>query len=128
MIFNPIKSKKIIIFFLILAVIVVVAYSILKYTKGIGLLPFGGKVLTSIPCTCSGNFLLTISPPVGGQFSYIPGSQAYLNYNLPSVGVWALGLYTPGTGICTIFVGKGCVPFGVPIGTITPTVGTSLVF
>lgn len=119
--------------FLILFVIVVATYSIFKYTKGIGLLPFGGRVLTAIPCSCGGsavggfNVFLTISPPVGGQFLYAIGTQAYLNKNLGfGTGMWALGLYTPG-GVCMVLSPKGCSPL-IPIGTITPTVGTSLVF
>jgi len=127
-IFKTEKAKRILTASIILLVAVVGAYSILSYTKGVVGLPFGGRVLTSVPCTCSGNFLLTVSPPVGGQFVYFPGTQAYSSYNLgPTSGMWALGLYTPG-GACLMFVGKGCVPFGVPTGTITPTVGTSLVF
>ncbi|MBX4211065.1 hypothetical protein KW783_03795 [Candidatus Parcubacteria bacterium] len=86
---------------------------------------FGGIVLTSLPCTCSGGFLLTIGPPKGGQFVYQIGAPQFANFQLPRPGVWALGLYSPGA-ICTIVVPGGCSPLGVPIGTITPVVGTSL--
>lgn len=116
---------------LLAAVVLVVFggfFSIWKYSRGVAGVPFGGRVLAAIPCTCSGNLLMTVSPPMGGQFVYFPGTQAYMNYNLGlSTGMWALGLYTPG-GVCLQFVGKGCVPFGAPIGTISPTVGTSLAF
>ena len=112
---------------LIFAIVVAGAYSFFKSAKGVLGLPFGGKVMTAIPCTCSGNFLLTVSPPKGGQFVYYLGTQAYLSYNLPSTGVWALGLYTPG-GICMMYAGVGCSPFGAPIGTVTQTVGTSVAF
>lgn len=88
-------------------------------------LNFGGMVTTSIFCTCSGNFLLNITPPVGGQFLYQPGTQSFLNFNLPRAGVWALGLYTPG-GVCLMWAGESCKPFGAPVGTISPVVGTSL--
>ena len=111
----------------LVVVIVVAAYSITQNIKGVGALPFGGKVVTSFPCPCSGNFLLTVSPPVGGQFVYYMGTQAHLNYNLPTPGVWALGLYSPG-GVCLVPVTFGCAPVGIPIGTILPTVGTSLTF
>lgn len=86
---------------------------------------YGGFVTNSIFCNCSGNFLVNITPPKGGQFIYQPGSQAYLNFNLPGPGIWALGLYSPG-GICLMYSGDSCKPFGAPIGTIRPTSGTSL--
>lgn len=87
---------------------------------------FGGFVESSIPCTCSpGFFLLTISPPVGGQYLFRVGTQQYSNYRLPSAGVWTLGLYQPG-GTCLMNAGKICVPSGAPKGIISPTVGTSL--
>lgn len=91
--------------------------------QGVGI--FGGFILNSFFCPCSGNFLLTISPPVGGQFLYQIGSPQYPNFSLPRPGVWTLGLYNPG-GACMIPVPLGCAPVGFPLGTITPTVGTSL--
>ena len=91
-------------------------------------LPFGGFVASSIPCTCSAGFLLTVvpfPPPIGGQFVYQIGTPQLAWFMLPSPGVWTLGEYSPG-GICLIFIGKGCAPIGVPIGTILPIVGTGL--
>ena len=120
--------KKILLSGLILLVAVVIAFSIIKYSRGLVGLPFGGKVITAVPCTCdTGNFLVTLSPPLGGQFTYRIGTQGFLNYNLPMPGVWALGLYEPGS-VCMVYVGKGCASFGAPTGWITPTVGTSLLF
>ncbi len=113
----------------ILAALIGVALIISVYiykTQASGLLPFGGLVAASIPCTCStGMFLLTIGPPRGGQFIYQTGTQAFQNFNLPRPGVWALGLYSP-VGVCLVYAGKSCVPFGLPIGTITSVTGTSL--
>jgi len=118
------SNKKILILFV---VIVTVLLSLFAFLLLQAQSPnfFGGFVTTSIYCTCSNNFLLTIGPPVGGQFIYQPGTPQYPYHSLPRAGVWALGLYSPG-GICLMFVGKGCSPFGAPIGTITPIVGTSL--
>lgn len=118
--------------FLIASVVVVVgvliAFSILKYSRGVIGLPFGGRVISAIPCTCdAGNFLLTLSPPSDNQYTYRIGTQKYLNYNLPTPGIWALGLYEPGS-VCMIYVGKGCSSVGAPIGLITPVVGSSLAF
>lgn len=84
---------------------------------------FGGLVVFSYFCTCSGNFLLYITPPKDGFFSWNFGPQ-YANYMLPSEGVWTLGLYEP-FGICLIYVGESCEEFIRPDGTITPIVGTS---
>lgn len=131
MIFNKIKPKRAIILFLIFLIILGATYSIYKYTKGLGLLPFGGKVLTSIPCPCNPlpSVLLTVSPPVGGQFIYLLGTQKYLNFNLGfGTGMWALGLHAPDGGVCLVFSPKGCSPLGLPRGTINGMVGTSLVF
>src|SRR3989344_7442423 len=103
------RVKKTVVFYLILLIIVAVGvFAIFKYTKGLGIVPFGGYVVSSFPCTCpssAGTFLLTFTPffnggpaPTTGQLVYdlIKTRQAYLNYNLPLRGVWALGLYTPG--------------------------------
>lgn len=85
---------------------------------------FGGFVTNSFYCNCSNTFLLTLSPPTPGQWVWVPGTPQFANFQLPRAGVWALGNYSPGA-ICTIFVGKGCAPFGAPIGTIGPLTGTS---
>ena len=124
------KSTRRIILTLLFVVVGFSGLVFWKHTKGQGVLPFGGKVILSLPCTCNGvpSVLLTVSPPVGGQFLYILGSQLYRNYNLGlATGMNVLGLYTPG-GVCMVYAGKGCVPIGPPIGTISPTVGTSLSF
>lgn len=120
------KNNKIRNLFAVLISVALIISVYIYKTQAIGLLPFGGLVVASIPCTCStGMFLLTIGPPVGGQFVYQTGTQAFQNFNLPRAGVWALGLYSP-VGVCLVYAGKSCVPFGLPIGTITSVTGTSL--
>lgn len=87
--------------------------------------PFGGMVNTAIYCTCSQNWLLYISPPVGGWLIYSPYSTfQYPNNSLPRTGVWALGLYNPG-GVCMMYSGYTCTSWGNPQGTIN-FVGTSM--
>jgi hypothetical protein len=86
-------------------------------------LPFGGQVTNAFFCSCDGGWLLTIGPPVGGEFLYRDTPQ-YAYYQLPRTGVWALGLYVPG-GVCSFVDGKGCGAIPAQ-GTITETVGTSL--
>lgn len=87
--------------------------------------PFGGRVVSSIYCSCSGNFLLTFVGPFSGNLMYHIGTQAFESFNLGhQTGMWALGFYQPG-GICLV---DGC-DYGLPaIGTITPIVGSSPIF
>jgi hypothetical protein len=89
-------------------------------------LPFGGLVVWTRPCSCSGNFLISVSGPLGGEFVYYPGTQAYESFNLGlQNNMWVLGLYTPG-GVCSALEGE-CTTIPSQ-GTITPTVGTSPTF
>lgn len=87
-------------------------------------LQFGGFVYYSFFCTCSGNWLIFVSPPRFGFFSYNYTPQ-FANFMLPRSGVWTLGNYVKG-GVCKIYVGLGCSTFIPPTGVITPVVGTSL--
>ncbi len=121
--------KKIAIFYLVIIVVAACVLIFFKVASSQNYLIFGGKVTgTPFFCNCSGNFLVTISPPVPGTFVYYMGSQAFLNYNLPQPGIWALGTYTP-VGVCLIYSGKGCVNAPTPVmGTISPMVGTSIAF
>ena|SRR3989338_7190919 len=91
-----------------------------------GGLQFGGFIVSSIYCTCSGNFLLTIQQPLNGtiQLTYNWTPQ-YEYYQLPRAGVWTVGLYTPGGG-CWMWFGHHCNYYGSPSGAFSPTVGTSL--
>lgn len=90
--------------------------------------PFGGQLFFPFFCTCSANWLVTIQPlppTYVTLLSYTPGTQTHLSYNIPFT-TKLLGQYTPGAGICTIFVGTGCV--AIPSeGMITPTVGSSAI-
>ena len=116
-------NKKILVFILIIAIVVALG---LFFNKSFAVTPpFGGFVTTSFYCSCSGNFLLTIGPPLGGQFIYNNTPQ-FLNEQLPRLGVWALGLYAPMSIGCWVPAGHGCIQIGLPLGTITPIVGTSL--
>ncbi|MEK7552418.1 MAG: hypothetical protein AAB534_03320 [Patescibacteria group bacterium] len=117
------KNKKL----LASSVIVVLAlsFAIFYISYGQSGNIFGGRVTFSGYCACTNNFIMNISGPVGGQFVFPLGSSQFPYYRLPSTGVWALGVYSPG-GICLVPCHSGCCPFGLPIGTITPIVGTSL--
>jgi hypothetical protein len=91
----------------------------------IGFLPFGGRVLATIPCTCSpGSALVTVGPPRGGLFMKVPVTRTYQYYKVlpPS---WVLGLAS-GYAACMQInpTGAGCIPAGG--GPIMLKVGTSL--
>jgi hypothetical protein len=89
-----------------------------------GTLPFGGMVRNVIWCTCSSGAVVDVGPPRGGRFLYQPGStRVYEYYQIPRVGVWLLGNYLPGAGVCLQWSGKSC--FAVPHQGLITIVGTS---
>lgn len=91
-----------------------------------GSTPFGGALLYSFFCTCSGNWLVTVEPlppTFVTLLTYQPGSQAFLSYNIPETS-WLLGGYTAG-GLCSVIVGPGCAVLPSE-GTISPMTGSSL--
>lgn len=62
-----------------------------------GLLFFGGRIITIFPCTFTpGTLVLTISPPRGGSYLYIPGVSRLFSYFSLKLGSWALGSASPG--------------------------------
>lgn len=88
---------------------------------------FGGPLLYSYFCACSGTWLLTLGPlppSYAVLLTYQPGSQAYLSYNIPATE-WLLGKYSS-NGQCQIYIGVGCVS-APSQGMITPTVGSSVI-
>ena len=57
-------------------------------------LPFGGQILLIFPCITG--LKITVGPPRGGVFMYIPGASFSYAYGPPRrVGQWLLGLYGP---------------------------------
>lgn len=88
-------------------------------------LPFGGPLVYPFYCNCSSTWLITIGPlppTYVTLLDYIPGSQAYLSYNIPGTS-WLLGEYSGGAA-CYIIITHGCL--NIPSeGTITQTVGSS---
>ncbi|MBI2476072.1 MAG: hypothetical protein HYV67_02430 [Candidatus Taylorbacteria bacterium] len=88
--------------------------------------PFGGRVLFPFYCTCSGNWLVTITPTAPTYvvlLTYYMGTQMYMGYNLPFT-LNVLGEYTSGSQ-CQIYIGYGCT--SIPSeGQIGATTGSSL--
>ncbi len=123
------RNKKIAIAILVFVVIVLGVYSFSKYSKGQGLVPFGGLVVNSFYCNGTNNFLLTVTGPAGGLYVYDPRTpQAYASFNLGfETGMWVLGMYTPFAFGCQIDAEP--VKIVIPsLGVISPTVGTSPIF
>lgn len=94
---------------LVASVSLLFTYEAFARTPSIGK-PFGGLVLTIIPCPCSGNAMVIVSPPRGGRFMIDFGTKLYANFS-PTPGRWVLGLadaYVP----CLQFILVGCAPIG----------------
>jgi hypothetical protein len=89
---------------------------------------FGGLVGYTHFCTCTLNWWIFVTPPKTAALSYYYTPQ-FANYMLPQMGVWTLGLYTPGATCLDWYPGfpPYCAPAPVvpPTGTILPQVGTS---
>ncbi len=89
--------------------------------------PFGGRITLILPCTCSippTMLKITVGPPKGGSFLYIPSiSTLYQRYKLlpPS---WVLGT-SVGRRECLVGIPPACTSAGFG-GTIIRMVGTSL--
>jgi hypothetical protein len=89
-----------------------------------GMKTWGGRVLGTIPCTCTANVtLVMIGPPAPGLFAYIALTQGYREYNFPNAS-WGLGFYTPGPGTCEMVVGTACSPVNEN-GVIDTIMGSS---
>lgn len=99
------KTFKTIILSIIVAFTLVYGALAISVSAGVGL-PFGGKVVATTFCNCSGNFLVKIVnavPIFGGFFTYQPGVTLPYSYYTPMVvRAWDLGTYVPGTGYCVV--------------------------
>lgn len=95
------------------------------------LLPFGGLVSYSKPCTCSGTLWIWFTPlylggpvVITGPVVYSPYSTVlYGYYNIGVPGTWHLGDYVPGVQACWMYAGTGCVT--VPSVGLMNKVGTN---
>jgi hypothetical protein len=87
-------------------------------------IPFGGRSLFVVPCTCTpGFFLVGVGLPRPGAFMYGPNTLLYSQYNI-FPPAWQLGRALPTTIPCLVYTGSGCVPVGVGFPVVQ--VGTSL--
>ncbi len=121
---NIFLKNKIAILIIFLAAVFAGAFMLLPAKQSSAIVPFGGPILNVTYCTCSGNILLTVGPPMGGRYIFQPGASTLFPYGqVYRPGPWVLGTYAPG-GVCTVFAGKGCAPLP-SFGTIIQ-VSTSL--
>ena len=113
-----------------LAIIAVVGVFWLPIAVQGAFLPYGGRSVTAIPCTCMpGYWLITISqpgsrPPGVHTFMYGPSTQMRMNYNV-FPPAWQLGY--AGSPVTCIFDFGGkvdCAPIGA--GPLWLLDGTSL--
>ena len=64
-------------------------------------IPFGGPILTLIPCSNAAIYVV-LGPPTPGPYVWMPGTISYA-YGPPSfVGQYLLGLAVPGAGVCVV--------------------------
>ena len=82
--------------------------------------PFGGRVLFTLPCTMTSRGIpglyIYVGPPQGGALIYAPGfSVLHANYAPGVPGSWELGDYSP-VGFCVLGVCPAC--------TVLPAIGT----
>ena len=109
-----------------LTVALVVLSLVLPYrAPAQGIFNFGGLIYATIPCTCSGNFIIIVGQPKGGVFAFQSGVTRPYAWGAFHPGAWVLGNYVPGA-VCLQWAGKKCIPNPIyPIGTMT-IVGTSV--
>ena len=88
---------------------------------------FGGRLSGVFYCTCSNSLLLYIQDyKTGGVLPLVYGAGSNLLVGSP-YGIYQLGSYLPGAGLCLVYVAVGCAP--IPnaglIGGGSPGFGTS---
>lgn len=128
-------KKKISTFFLVGLLLIVsfaAGFSVTKSQAKVNvLLGFGGQLIDSTPCTCSGGLWLLYAPIANASF---PGGALSYNeyvtitypfYNMTTPGVWHLGTYLPGVQGCWMFADVGWACFPVPVLGHEVMVGTS---
>jgi hypothetical protein len=70
---------------------------------------FGGRIISTIPCTCSPGTLVLVGPPRGGYFMRMPSTRLY-SRGLVLPGRLILGM-SGGYAVC-LMAGDPCSPIG----------------
>jgi hypothetical protein len=105
---------------LIALVLFIAEFSRFKKAEAVPGLPFGGFVLATIPCPCSGGVVLEVGPPSVGSYLYTPGLNVLYPFFQVRSGVWVIGDYFPSVGMCTDFIS---LDKGVTCGSIIGVTG-----
>jgi hypothetical protein len=95
----------------------------LQTANGVSLVPYGGRSLAMVPCTCTpGFFLVAVGPPRPGLFMYGPGTLlfAWRNIAPPAYQLGKASVPLP----CLVYTGGACLPVGTGLYVIMA--GTSL--
>jgi peptidoglycan hydrolase-like protein with peptidoglycan-binding domain len=93
-------------------------------------IPFGGKILSILPCPCSGSNLVIVGPPMSATlfvpWTFLSHPLLYMYKNIFTPGVYVLGLYfTSAILPCMVPVPSGCALSGS--GNLIYMAGTSLI-
>lgn len=109
--------KNFLTFVVIILILVIIGFLPFsgKYHKALaafdlGLL--GGTIQSIRMCTCSGSQLLTIGPPRKGDFLFQPGVSILFSFRSIKIGSKVLGIASPVSINCMVYVGTGCVNQG----------------
>ncbi|MEI6237978.1 MAG: hypothetical protein WCP15_00395 [bacterium] len=124
-------NKKILSIFILSLIIFSSFFLFSNEAKAVGL-PFGGYVTMIIPCTCSGNMWVFMSPMFisdvssAGALVYQPGAAIPYDYFItpPVPTTWLLGDYIPGAGQCWMYAGTSC--FTLPAIGMIQSYGSSM--
>jgi hypothetical protein len=104
----------------------------IKNVEAVAFIPFGGRIISVIPCTCPApyGFVDQIGPPrpaiIFIPLTFLSSPLNHLWNEILTPGVWTLGLYSPTPVVCSVGAAPLCVPAPLqPWGTIFRS-GTSL--
>lgn len=119
------KARILKIIFCFLLVIFSLGFGSSAGAQSLGQIPFGGTIVTVIPCLASGNYMITQIPAAGpAVVMYQPGISRLYSYFQLTPGSWILG-NTAGMVPCLKLV--PFPPFVISLGTypLITIVGTS---
>jgi hypothetical protein len=121
---NNILSELKALSFLILFFIIVSVVPFFS-VEAFSLSPFGGRVVSIVPCSCSEGSQVTISGSsrFSGTYLYSSATKLFARRSV-SPGGYLIGRYSPG-GVCLVGAPPTCTDVGITKGTIT-FIGTSL--
>jgi hypothetical protein len=88
--------------------------------------PFGGRVNGATYCTCSGNWLMYLTPTPPAYvtlLTHYSGAQGFLRYNVPFT-MYVLGRYIQGGAPCLMVAFPSCITIPSQ-GMTTPILGSS---